>query len=119
MTVEEASRGAIVVEEQQSPQSDKHTGQKKEWDDDGRGSSHASAFWLVHLNDKHFLVSAGPLHGILPFTAYPVSQDRFGEAWLHLQLLIVKLPVLIGFVEVGVGWKIVEKADSVKVALNV
>lgn len=118
VTVEEASRGAVAPEEQQSPQSDKHTGQKKERDDNGCGSSHGSAFWLVHLNDEHFLIGANPLLGLLSFTAHPVSQDRFGVAWLHLQMLVVKLPVLISLVEVSVGWKSVEEVDSVKVALN-
>lgn len=36
--------------------------------------------------------------------AHPVSQDGLGVAGLHRQLLVVKLPVLLPPVEVGVVW---------------
>lgn len=38
-------------------------------------------------------------------TAHPVSQERLGVTRLHLHLLVVEHPIIVGFVEVGVGWR--------------
>lgn len=57
-------------------------------------------------HDIHIIVREAPVLAplnILLVTAHPVFEDRPGVAWLHTQPLVIKLPVLLPFVKVGVN----------------
>lgn len=92
LAVEEASRRAVLPEEQKRSQGDHNQHQKEDGDHHGQGIGPALRIRLF-----------ATLLGVLVVAAHPVFEHRLGVAGLHLQVLVVKLPVLVGFVEIGVS----------------
>lgn len=106
LAVEEASRCPVLPEEQKRPQSGQNQHQQEERDHHSDRSGTALRF--IHLDDDHLLVP--PLLGLLAVAAHPVSEHRLGVAGLHLHVLVVELPIFVGFVEVCVCWE--ERIDE-------
>ena len=99
LAVEEASRRAVLPEEQKRSQGDHNQHQQEERDD--HGGRPGAALRFVHLDDDHLPFPT--LLGLIAFAAHPVTEYGLGVAGLHLHVLVVELPVLVGFVEVGVS----------------